>query len=75
MPELIRLTKSKCNHHWDIEPSTDYSFQLAPNDIDGEGTWKMNGYSSPGVCRKCKERKWFVNSTPTSTGLVIRKDE
>ena len=72
MVDLIRLTKSDCTHEWIIEASTDLSFQLAPNVIDGEGTWKMNGYSSPGVCRKCQERKWFVNSTPTSTGLNIR---
>lgn len=69
--EKIRLTKSKCKHEWDIEESTKEHFVLAPNDVDGEGTWQMNGSYSPGVCRKCQERKMFANYVSMSNQLSI----
>ena len=69
MVDLIRLTKSDCTHEWIIEASTDLSFQLAPNDIDGEGSWKPLGSRSPGKCRNCGESRMFSNATPHSSQL------
>lgn len=68
--EKIRLTKSKCKHVWVIEASTAIRFKLAPNDVDGEGTWQINGATSPGVCSVCQETREFRNSAPTHTGLT-----
>jgi hypothetical protein len=71
MVNLIRLTKSDCKHEWVIAASTDLSFQIAPDDVDGEGTWVVNGRYSPGVCNLCKERKQFLNSPPAFKGISL----
>lgn len=64
MTKAITLTRSKCIHHWDIEPSHKVVFKLSPNDVDGEGTWAPNGARSPGKCRKCGAVRVFHNRTP-----------
>ena len=69
MTQAIRLTKSNCTHYWDIEPAHKVVFRLAPNDVDGEGSWKPHGSRSPGKCRNCGETRLFSNSTPHSTAL------
>ena len=69
MTQAIRLTKSDCVHHWDIEPSHKVVFRLAPNDVAGEGVWKPLGSRSPGKCRKCGGIRMFRNSTPHSSQL------
>jgi hypothetical protein len=70
MTKAIRLTKSDCVHHWDIEPAHKVVFRLAPNDVDGEGYWKPYGARSPGTCRKCGDTRSFSNSIPTSKNLT-----
>ena len=70
MLRKIKLTKSDCIHVWVIEPSPDFRSKLAPYDGDGEGTWQINGPTSPGVCSVCQETREFRNSTPTHTGLT-----
>ena len=68
-PKAILLTRSNCVHHWDIEPAHKVVFKLAPNDIDGEGSWKPLGSRSPGKCRNCGESRMFSNATPHSSQL------
>lgn len=70
MTQAIRLTKSDCIHHWEIEPSHKMKFRPAPSGNLLEGTFRRNGARSPGTCKKCGEVKVFHNRTPETQQLT-----
>ena len=72
VPKISLTGKPTCIHYWLIEGSHVLHPVSETDPVSGEVTIvdKPNGARSPGICRKCGERKMFRNSTPTLAGYT-----